>query len=277
MAAAILAFSLFFLSLGAWAQSQQGTVTTDQAIVYRDADFDAPVLGNLKGGAVVTISKGKRGPFYKVRVKPGMMGWIADSDVSPGVLDLKEEAIKEREAAEDAQRKARPFFASRYRGPAFEYLSYSEDGTGSSRTDGMLFYGLKFSGFNTIFSGEIFTDANILFHSGAPKYYEDLTKRAADGFVVIANFLFQTVVPVSTWHFYYYGMGPTVKYSHFNLALPGSPGDTTYSADDLTVGATFNLGLAFRISPSFSLHTEVKYYWEKSQYWGGGAALGYIF
>ena len=277
MVAQILVFFILLFSCGAWAQSQQATIVNEEAIVYQEADFDAPVLGHFPAGMVVTISKGKRGPFYKVRVKPGMMGWIADSDVQIGAHDLKDLAKKERADAAAAERRAKPFFASRYRGPAFEYLAYSEDSTGASRTSGMLFYGLKFSGFNTIFSGEIFTDANILFHSGAPKYYEDLTKRSADGFVVLANFLFQTVIPVSTWHFYYYGMGPTVKYSHFNLAMQGTPGDSTYSADDLTVGAVFNLGLAFKLGDSFSLHTEAKYYWEKSQYLGGGVSLGYVF
>lgn len=276
MAAAVLVFFFSFFPLIGMAQSQQGTVVNDESIVYRDPDFDAPVLGNLKSGSVVTISKGKKGPFYKVRLKPGKMGWIADSDVRPGIISSKEQEKFVREE-EEKKKPQKPFFASRYRGPTFEYLMYNEDSTGAGRTDGLLFYGLKFSGFNTIFSGEIFTDANIIFHSGAPKYYEDLTKRSAEGFIVIANFLFQTVIPQNTWFFYYYGLGPTVKYSHFDLTLANTPTDKPYSADDLTVGAVINWGLAFRFGDKLSLHTEVKYYWEKSQYLGGGISLGYIF
>ncbi|MNJ98539.1 hypothetical protein D3C87_163060 [compost metagenome] len=278
---AVAKASFFFIVLlfPAWvlAQAQQATVVNNGALVYKEADFDAPVLTQLKSGGVYSISKGKKGPFYKIRVKPGSIGWIADSDVKLGVVKVEEEPEPVNLDEEIKKKHQKPFFASRYRGPVFEYLFYEEDTLGRKRSEGLLFYGLKINGFDTLFDGEIYTDTNILFHVGAPKYYAEETGESADGYIVIANFLLQTITPKSKWHFYYYGLGPTVKYSHFNLHLPNGTSQSSYSADDLTIGLVFNLGLAFRLSETLSLKTDVKYYWEKTQYLGAGVNLGFIF
>lgn len=263
-----------FTPLFALAQAQQATVVNDGALVYQDADFDSPVIGQLKAGGVYAISKGKKGPFFKIRIKPGSVGWIADTDVKKGVHNIEAPPEPINLDEEIKKKHQKPFFASRYRGPVFEYLFYEEDTMGRKRSEGMLFYGLKFNGFDTLFSGEIYTDTNILFHVGAPNFYSDVTGQSADGFIVNANFLLQTITPRSKWHLYYYGLGPMVKYSHYSLHLPGT---SAYSADDLNLGLVFNLGVAFRLSETLSLKTDVKYYWEKTQYLGMGLNLGFIF
>ena len=80
-------FSLLFVFSAAQAQSkasargQTATVITDGSMVYKDPNFDAAVMVTLEMGKKIRISKGKRGTFYRVLVKPGVAGWISDVDV----------------------------------------------------------------------------------------------------------------------------------------------------------------------------------------------------
>lgn len=251
--------------------AQKATVVLDGALVYQDADFDAPVIATLKLGEVYDISRAKKGPFHKIRIKPGTVGWVADVDVKPGIIKIKPPEKEKKE------RRKKPFFAARYRGPTFDYINFTEDTLGEERSAGMLFYGVKFNGFNTLMEGEIYTEGNILFHIGAPQYYSDYTKKGADGFIVMANFLFQTVLPQSKSMLFYYGFGPMFKYSHFSLEVPNGTQTLNYSADDMNLGVVFNVGLAFRLGESLSLRTDAKYYWERSRYYGLGLNLGWEF
>lgn len=263
----------------AWAQAQRATVVTDGALIYQEADFDAPVIQTLKRGGVFNISTGKRGPFHKIRLKPGTVGWIADTDVRMGVVKLAAPPSEKKvsEKSEDKNKRKKPFFATRYRGPSVDYIYFTEDTLGKERSDSLLFYGMKFAGFNTVMDGEIYTEGNILFHVGAPGYYSDVTKRGADGFVFITNFLFQTVLPQSKTHLFYYGFGPMFKYSHYTLEVPQNASSSlSYSADEMHLGAVINLGLAFRLGPT-SLRADAKYYWEKTKYYGLGLNLGWEF
>ena len=281
MRSSLLAFLILMLiPFVSFAQAQKGTIVGEDAQVYRDPDFDAPVIATLKPGQVFAISKGKKGPFYKIRLKRGTVGWIADSDIRAGVLKVTEttqaEAQEEKEKKE-AEESLNPFFASRYWGPVVEYLNYTEDTMGQERSAGVMFYGLKWSGFNTLFSGEVYTDANLLFSSGAPSYYKDATGQSAGGYIINANFLLQTVTPVGTSALWYYGFGPMLRYSHFDLHLYDGTQVNAYSADDMALGVVFDVGAAYRISRKFSVRTDAKYYWEKNRYFGIGLGVGYDF
>lgn len=275
-------FSILFVTLLfpllSWAQAQQATVILDGALVYQDADFDAPVIQTLKRGGVYNISTGKKGPFYKIRLKPGTVGWISDTDVKLGVVKLAPPPPDKKlfDKKEEKPAKKKPFFATRYRGPVVDFVNYTEDTLGRERSEFLPFYGVKFNGFNTIISGEIYTEGNIMFHFGAPAYYSDVTKKSGDGFIFVSNFLLQTVSPMGKSQLFYYGFGPMFRYSHFTLEVPDGTKTLSYSADDMTLGAVFNLGLAFRFG-GVSLRTDAKYYWERTKYYGLGLNLGWEF
>lgn len=259
------------------AQVQKGTIIADEAQIYKDPDFDAPVMTVLKQGQVFQISKGKKGPFYKIRLKPGVTGWVSDAEIRPGVIkaeDLHEAARAEEEAEEAHARGKRPFFASRYRGLSLDFIDYAEDTMGGRRNAMTTFYGLKFNGYNTLFSGDMYTESNILFHSGAPDYYKQYTGHEGSGYIVILDFLFQTVLPKGKDLIFFYGFGPMFKYSHFDLTLTGS--QDGYSADDMTLGVLFNVGAAYRIK-RVSIRPDIKYYWEKEGYLGYGINVGLDF
>ncbi len=261
-------------------QSQQATIT-NEALIYQNDDFDAPVIATLKRGTVYTISKGKKGPFYKIRVKPGTVGWIADTDVKVGVHKVATpKAQKEMKPLFDPEKendkKKKPFFASRFRGFTLDYIYYTEDTIGGTQSEFMMFYGAKFYGFNTLFDGEIYTESNILFSPSAPKYYEDVTGKSAGGFIFITDFLFQTPTPRGKDVITFYGFGPMLKYSHFNLEVPDGNRTLNYAADDMTIGAVINLGFAARFN-RVAVRFDAKYYWEKTQYYGLGANVGLDF
>ncbi|MFZ4404504.1 MAG: SH3 domain-containing protein [Pseudobdellovibrionaceae bacterium] len=254
-------------------KAQKGTIIGEAAFVYKEADFDSAVITTLKQGQVYDISKTKKGAFYKIRIKPGQLGWIVDSDIRVGALNLKK--VAERKQLE--LRRKRPFSYQRHRGLALEYMQFAEDTRGQNRYEGLLFYGLKISGNNTFFEGETYTDSTLQFHFGAPKYYKEATGFDADGWIFMGQFLFITPVPQSRWHMLYYGFGPNFRYSHFDLKRSESGREISYAADDMVLGAVFNLGLAFRLNPQSALRSEVKYYWEKTKYFAFSTAYQFEF
>lgn len=263
------------------AQSQQATVINDGALVYQNDDFDAPVISTLKKGAVYFISTGKKGPFHKIRLKPGSIGWVADTDVKAGVHKIAaptKDKTKPKPLfeVENPDSKVKPFYATRYRGLSYDSIYFTEETVGGSQAEYVPFVGVKFYGFDTLFDGEIYTEANILFAPAAPKYYEEITRRSAGGFIFLTNFLFQTPTPRGKNAMTFYGFGPMLKYSQFNLEVPDGARTLNYSAVDMTVGAVFNFGLGFRIS-RVAMRIDAKYYWEKTQYYGFGANLGLDF
>jgi len=284
----VMMFSMaFFGTFRAQAQSQKAVIINQGALVYTEADFDAPVLTELSAGQIFNISLKQKGPFYKIRIKKGVVGWIADNDLrvaKGGKLPPLKAADKEKtpEAKEEKNRfpekkRVRSFYASRYRGPLFSYLTYSEKTMGKERHHNMNFVGARVAGPNTMFSGDLRTDAEFLFHSGAPDYYQKYTGYPASGWIFITDFIFETASPQSKWHMTTFGFGPMFKYTHYQTSLLQNGREVAYSLDDMTLGAVFDVGLHFRILETYALRFNVKYYWEKTQYWGGALTFGFPF
>lgn len=275
---------LFFAGFGAFAQSQKAKVINEGAMVYKDADFDAEVLTQLKAGGIYDISLKTKGPFYKIRLKPGVTGWIADTDIRVGKGTAKNASKKDKNAEKKEEKnnflekkRQRSFYASRYRGPVLSYLTYNENTMGQLRTQNMPFYGFKVEGPNTMFTGDFRTDAEFLFHFGAPNYYEKATGFPASGWIFLTDFIFETAYPQSKWHMLTFGFGPMFKYSHYQVTLLENNKQISYSLDDMDVGAVFDGGLAFRIADTYALRFNVKYYWEKTKYWAGSLTFGFPF
>lgn len=270
--------------------SQKGTIVSEEAAVFSQADFDSEIITTLKPGQTFTISKGKKGPFFRIRYAPGKTGWISDADIRPAGKNTATKGKKktEKKAPEKKTKELGPFYeegpeeggeppfyARRYRGLVLEFVNFTEDTMGKLRTANLLFYGIKWSGYNTVFDGEIYTDAELLFHSGAPPYYGEATGQPASGFIMMGNFLFQTEIPQSERSMAFYGFGPAFRYTHFDVKLNNDPaaGQTrSYTLNDLNLGAVFNLGMGFGIK-RYALRVDVRYYWEIQRYTGLGLAF----
>jgi hypothetical protein len=296
----LLFLGMVFYSGQSGAQSQKAMVINNGALVYVNPDFDSELLTELKAGAVYDISLKTKGPFYKIRVRPKITGWIADTDVkvgkfkggvpggksaggsgkvkSPGKANSKDAANEE--AAKPSKflvkKKRRPFDETRFRGPTASYVAYTEDTMGAQRTQNMPFFGFKVEGPNTLFSGDMRTSSEFLFHPGAPDFYEKATGTAANGWIFLTDFVFETALPQSASHMLTFGFGPMFKYTHYEVTLQEAGHPLSYSLDDMAVGAVFDLGLGFRLG-SYALRFNGKYYWEKTRYWALGLTFGFPF
>lgn len=270
-----LIFLSLFTTMPAFAKavSKIITVKVESAYIYQEANFDAPIIADAKlGDQFIAVSK--LTPFLKIKLKSGGYGYISDVDVQFGKVKLAEKKKQKLIAAPKKKRK--PFADSRYRGPVVQYTQFTENTMGKERLDNLLFFGAKFSGYNTLIEGDVFVDSNILFFSGAPKYYNDVTGQSARGWVFMGDILFETALPQSRWHYVYYGFGPVFKFSHFEVALKNGNIVTSYSMDDMSLGAALNAGIAFRMN-RYALRSDVKYIWEKTKYLAFGLSFQFDF
>lgn len=261
---------------------QKGKVLTDQATVYQDPDFDSPVLGRMKIGTFVTISKQVFGAFYRVQIGKNRFGYITDVDAQPltavkkaeKTLSEAKEEIAEK-SVED-KRKMRPFSLMNFRGVEISSLRFRENTMGLRPTDLRNFYGFTASGPNVISTG-LYTDFNFMVSPGAPKYYEEATGQSTDGFILLTNFLFQSVNQQSPTSITYFGFGPMFRYSRYGVSFTNSVGDIeSYSLEDMAIGAIFNLGLGFKFD-QVSVKIEGQYLWERLQYFGVSTSLQFAF
>lgn len=260
---------------------QKGKVLTAGATVYKSPDFDSPVIGTLKLGSLLNISKSTMGAFYQVQISKSRVGYVSDVDVR-GLNEVKKaqkslQAAKEERAALSEERKEellkkRPYDSSDFKGFELAMIRFRENTMSLRPTDQRLFAGFTASGPHIIIDG-LYTDFNFLFSSGAPVYYEQATGKSTDGFILITNFMFQTVTARHRDLMTYVGFGPMFRYSRFGVTFTNlSTGkDESYSLVDMAVGAVFDLGVGMRFG-QFSLKGELQYYWEKLPYTGIAAS-----
>lgn len=252
---------------------QKAKVLNHGALVYKSPSFDSKVLARLPENKVYLISsKLFSGAFYKIKVREGLLGYIADTDVSVSAKPNRN-SKKSEKTPEDSEspKREKAFEFQKFRGFEFARINYREDTMGLKPTQGMNFFGFKLSGPNVAMEGS-YTDANFLFAFQAPGYYEQATGNAANGFVMIIDSVFETALPQGKNTLLYYGFGPFLKYSKLDVALTVNGKSEAYELVDMGLGAVFNLGLAQRMG-SVAVRTELQYYWEKMQYVGLGISL----
>lgn len=271
-------FLLAFLLLFPWIlqAAEKAQVINEGAAVYQSDDFDSPVVENLKAGQVFDISSQKYSDaFYKIRVRKGVIGYIADTDVRTKAQAIEQKKSKKKEKKAKAEKKEKnklPFLLTQYVGLQYAQIYFREDTMGLKPTANLGFFGLQIAGPDMVVAGPGYTVLNVLFHQGAPKYYETATGKEANGMIFLLDFLFQTVNPLGENAMSFYGLGPLFKYSKFNVTLLDGSTPKSYSMTDATLGAVFNLGAGLRVGDA-ALRLEWQYYWEKMQYWGLGLAV----
>lgn len=252
--------------------------------VYAQPDFDSPVLTTLKTGTYYRVSKQQFDlGFHRVRFAKDKDGYISSSEIrmnsAPSAKKKPAPGDEKNDVKKEPKKKTtKPIYVSRCQGVIFEQQNYIEDTMSNTRSDNIMFFGYRLVGFNTLFTGEMSTDLAILYHSGAPAYYEKITGRPTSGQIINVQFTFDTIVPLAHDFMASYGFGPIVKYSHFQVSLknPGGVGDDSYVLDDMNFGVLFRLGVATRLG-IFGLRADVKYYIESKQYVGVNLSTLYEF
>lgn len=273
---ALVFFCGIFIAASSFAQNNKYTakVTTEGAIVYQQADFDSAILGYAEFGKVYEISRKKFGQaFHRIRMSKGKVGYIADSDLDLAGKSSNSKANKAKPKKEERQR---PYVESQYAGFQYAQVNYSEKTMGRLNRAPLDFIGIKLSGPDLVISGPANTEVNMLLAGNAPGYYEKATGRGAGGMVLLTNVLFQSANPMGKSAGYFYGFGPMLKYSRFDVQLGNGSSVKQYNLEDVSVGLVFNLGAGFRFS-KFSLRADYSYFWESESYSGLGISLQYGF
>ena len=275
------------------AYQYRGKTINEEAQVYEKADFDSTIIATLPADETFDISKALvNGAFYKIRIsppgEPSRLGFIADTDIKPlfktakaaeskAVGEEPEKNDRKKSAKKRPPRKKKSFENTRYVGPVFALIDFQEDTMGQKLHENLGFVGLKVSGPNVLLEG-VPIDVNLLFYSGAPSYYKKATGNSASGFIFMGNILMQTYWPIGPNALTYFGFGPMMKYSKFDVELF----DTTtsknqpFSLEDISVGASFDVGLGFRAGP-VALRVDYQYFWEKQMYGGFSGSLQWGF
>jgi len=282
-----LSFSAF--SGNAWAEAAKGRVRSDGATIYKAASFDSAVIAHLAPGTTFYISTVLfNGAFYRIMVKKNLLGYVPDYQIDPlngaaaaNAATTNVDAKKNKKSKDKTPPRREPpqraLASTRFGGLEYAAIDFKEHTMGGNYHQSISFFGFKFSGPNLLVNGPFTMDINVLMHFGAPGYYQDATGNSADGFIMLADVMFQTYWPLSQNVMAYYGFGPMLHFSKFNLGLGTSPNIKTYLAEDMNLGADFNLGLATRVGNRWGIRGEVRYYWEKTMYLGFAGAVQYSF
>lgn len=259
----------------------KAVIVSAQAYIFKAPNFDADTITILEpSNKVYLVSKGKWGPFHKIKVDQKTYGYVIDADIKlvsdQTALPQKKSEVKQEPRAEQDDEDPKPekkaFLSGKFFGPVVQMINFTEDTADKTRSQMIPFLGARWSGLSSLLEGAGYTDANLLFYWGAPSYYQSATGRSASGFIVIGDMLLEMMNMQGPDLVTFYGVGPMVKFSNISATLNESGTDRGYSMTDLILGAAFNVGAVTRIG-KYALRFDAKYYWEKQKYWALGLAF----
>lgn len=284
----MLGFGVFvFLAPNIYA-AQNALVVTDGAIVYKKADFDAPIIGYFRAGEKVRISEKTFGPFYRVKFKQGKMGYVADIDVSPqkgssGKSQAKEGDTKEPKSAgkdtkgknEKANAKGgkaktavvnKSLLNQSLLGLSIGMVNWSELFNQREYSDSLIFYGVKASlPFKSVLDGPFTLDVSAIFSFSSGNYLKQASTTPPSGFIAIidASVLYTFNELMKRQLITYFGAGPVLTYNSFDVEIQGEKLDIL----EVKIGGAIILGAGYKISRGRSdmvAKIEAHYYFTES-------------
>ena len=258
-------------------KGQWGIVQTDGAAAYKVPNFDAPVLDYLKAGQKLRISQkvykgiGGFGAFYKVKIAGKTYGYVADVDMAPeykapnnfgkGNNSAEKNPGFDRDPNEPPEEKL-PIFFTRYIGGTFGTVNFTEKFSGRKFSSGEWMAGLRMSGPGTVTEG-LPMDLAVLFHSGAPTYYQkEVAGGNPSGFFILGDLFLpypflETEDSLVSW-----GLGFMATYTKFSLQIK----NTIFDSQELRAGLALQAGYSVRFDNKYLLRLEAKYYYERTDY-----------
>lgn len=257
---------IFFASVSF--ANQDATVLTEGAMIYKEANFDSPVIGYLQKGKKTRVSDKTYGPFYRIQLKPGVLGYISDVDVSPKKgRKPKVLASAEEEKKSPAGKSARWYGL----GGTLGLIQYRELLFKKEKQSNTLVYGAKFTFPFRALRGPFFMDLSLVGHVGALGHYNEY--KAGD---LSAQWAWMDAL----LHFPLYGhpgsglllslgTGPLLVYSQVSglIKAPAAKAATSYSATEVSVGMSLGANVSYR-RKSIVIRVEPKMHFEKFMYFG---------
>lgn len=264
-----VAVFLFFVNTVVFA-SQKAKIVSPDVEIYSKADFDSEVFATVSQGETYMVSDKNYGPFYRIKLKSGKVGYIVDYELDiEGKGPFKEkdlddvlaaEAIKfAQETPEGQDEEEIQMFGRLYSGPTLQLINFNEETLGSGQTDNLLAVGYK---------NISLTSWSILGAFKVPKYYTEKTGGSASGFKLWGDFGFSNpVVSMGRSEIRFAGS----LFSHFSFIQVETP-LRKYDLHDITVGLALEFGWIYRFKKN-AVDVAVKYYFDKSNYAGLGVSL----
>lgn len=239
-------------------------VVVDGAMVYKRADFDAEVIGYLQMGTKVTISRKRFGPFYRLRFKQGVWGYVSDVDVrGPEDFGGKKGALADPAGSRSSPVRGKYPFTSFSIGASIGSLQYKELLLKQSYTSALLVYGVKANAPLSFLGGPFFLDLDVLTTNAVPDYYKGIATSAVQAQTSVVDlqvmYAMGSFMDRSLW--YYFGAGPAMIYGRY--LFDSSAG--RIDAEELRIGAAFTAGLSFSMDP-IVVKFEPTFIVERAQY-----------
>ena len=257
----------------------QGFVAVDGAAVYSKPDFDAPVAEYLDYQTKITIARkatagiGGMGLFHYVRYGGGKTGYILDTDLkvakgeakkAPKTAGKKKKSkSKMWEEEEQAAMGDAPIFFKRYFGGALAMVNFTEKFTGQEFSDEMLMYGIRMIGPGTLFDGPPL-DFNLWFSVDKPGYHKKFASGDSNGFLLFGDVMMMLPFYEAKKTVVSGGLGVMWTYTSYRIPVRGD----TYDSQEFRFGLDLGLGVSQAIGKKLILRGDVKYYYEKTDYFG---------
>lgn len=262
---------LIFLNVNLQAlAAQKGVVNSDESDIYKDADFDSDIVESVRKGETYLISdKLYGGAFYKIKLKSGKVGYIADHEINVNgkqfeekpfeddmVFDKKGKKAKAHNREEDDDSEPFDFYK---RGVTVQLINYHEDTMGAIRTDDLLAYGYK-----------SISDVQweIVGSLTAPKYYSDRTGGSTQGFNLWADYGINNTVSVSRKAAFRYGGSFMGHFSQIKAQTPAK----SYDMQDFSLGVVLEAGFMLQFK-KITFDLSAKYFFDRNNYGGLGLSL----
>ena len=248
---------------------QDAKIVGDAVEIYSEADFDSPVIDEVYKDESYKISSKIYGPFYRIKLKSGKVGYIVDYELNingkgPFVeKDLDEMELKGAMEAqppplndEQAEAEDQEVFGKNYSGFVLQLYNYHEDTMGSVQVDELVAIGYK--SIKTLSWSVVGT-------TQIPKYYTDPPGNSAKGLKLWADVGFSNEIGQFTSAALRFSGNIFTHISVIQLNTPAR----NYDLQDITAGINLEVGLIKKFH-SFATDLSIKYYFDKSNY----AAVG---
>lgn len=263
--------------------AQKAWVITDGALVYKDANFDAPVLGYLQSNKKVLVSNRKTNGFFKIKLKKGIVGFVSDADIKPlgktitknsASADSSMDQIKKNRK----KRRKKPPLAKSFGGMSFSYFMYADskvldkDGSGEQKytsSGATNFLGIKYTSPITLVKAPYIWDHSLRFTLGTPDLYRDLSFSNPDTFILAYD---STLIYSLKWdrkkkRQLYFGAGLSIVYTDFKFFEVVSAIPVMSNSTETRIGLVVLAGYLFDMS-SYVIKAEPRLYLDKENYVG---------
>ena len=279
-------FRVFILVLmfTVFAQAQKkARVINPGTEIYQDADFDSDVIKSVNPNDQFIISNKTYGPFYKVKLKDGTIGFIPDTELDiegVGAFQPKnyiedEDLQKNKKKKKAARSKSDDDYDEdtedpqiSYKGATIQVINYREDTMGAVQVSDLTAIGFKYQPLPGNYDSELAYEFFVAPKS--PEYYAQKTGGSSSGAVFWGTAQISNVSGINARTSLRYGAGPFLKYSYFAIDAQNKK----YSLQDITIGLDFGAGILLH-SRYMTLDFGLRYFWDKQSY--GGFGVSFLF